>query len=56
MIVWTDDPLTTETPTKTVHVNVLHHIVDLQQREVGLLAPAVPTHSCLESRDADILD
>lgn len=35
-IVWTDDPVTTDTPIKAVHVNELRRAVDRQRRLIGL--------------------
>ena len=35
-IVWTDDPVTTETPIKAVHVNELRQQIDVQRRRHGL--------------------
>jgi hypothetical protein len=35
-IVWTDDPVTTETPIKAVHVNELRHVIDVERRHHGL--------------------
>lgn len=34
--VWTDDPVTTETHIKAVHVNELRRVIDLRRRTVGL--------------------
>jgi hypothetical protein len=34
--VWTDHPVTTETPIKAVHVNELRRVVDARRRTVGL--------------------
>lgn len=38
LVVWTDDPVTTETPIKAVHVNELRRVIDAQRRQVGLPA------------------
>lgn len=37
-LVWTDDPVTTETPIKAVHVNELRRVIDVRRRQVGLPA------------------
>jgi len=34
--VWTDDPVTSETPIKAVQVNELRHAVDLRRQKAGL--------------------
>ena len=35
-IVWTDDPVTTETPIKAVHVNELRQAIDARRRQHNL--------------------
>ena len=35
-IIWTDDPVTTETPIKAVHVNELRQVIDSRRRQNGL--------------------
>jgi hypothetical protein len=35
---WTDDPVTTETAIKAVHVNELRRVIDARRRQLGLPA------------------